>query len=100
MRLEADSIQAYPPTDMGVHHYFLGAPSTSMERKCKDFLRSFLCALFDTGCQQLKRVVRNGIPYEAVAKAFHDFFAEETERNDFYQKVIESAKHQRNASAA
>ena len=42
---------AYPPTDILVRDHLLAAPSASLEKPCKEYIRSFLGALFRMGCR-------------------------------------------------
>jgi hypothetical protein len=92
-RDRCNSIPAYPPTDIAVRDHLLHAPSTSRERDCKEYLRSFLWSLFASVDRLAKQLLPAGekVTYLDLATTIYDFFKDPHQRVEFYKYVIDMA---------
>ena len=83
---------AYPVTDVAVYKHLLGAPSTEIEKECKEYIVLFLCSLFTSACQLAECFWPGSsmTSYSCMAKMFYDFFSDTLQRNDFYDGVIKN----------
>jgi hypothetical protein len=87
-------VPAYPPTDKVVRNYLLAAPSASQEEECKDYIRSFLSSLFKSALRLAEKFFPTDetVPYTHMATKFYDFFADHSQRDQFYGEVVENAR--------
>jgi hypothetical protein len=84
---------AYPPTDRVVRNHLALAPGTLDETACKEYIRSFLSALFASAHLQALKLFPEGKKesYESMVMAFYDFFAIPEQREAFYAAVVQKA---------
>ncbi|KAK2464678.1 hypothetical protein APHAL10511_003254 [Amanita phalloides] len=83
---------AYPPTDKQVRNYLDGALSTADEKKCNQYIRSFLSSLFFQARYLFSWDENEKLSYEVMAMAFYNYFSVPEQRNDFYDKVVKRAE--------
>lgn len=77
------SALAYPPVGIEARNH-----------RCKMYLRSFLSSLFASACRLAKQVFPTGtmVSYRGMAREFYDFFADQSQRDDFYQETVVNTK--------
>ena len=70
------------------------APGTPDKAVCKQYNRSFLCALFTSARLQALKLFPEGQKesYESMAMAFHKFFAIPERRDEFYADAVQKAE--------
>ena len=71
----------------------MNAPSAGEER-CTEYFRAFLRSLFTVALEQAKILFptnQKKLPYLSMAKTLYDFFADGSNRSDFYDTVIRNA---------
>jgi len=85
---------AYPPTDKAVRDHLDLAPGATNEADCKQYMRSFLSSLFESARLQAEQLLPPGeeVSYVHMARVFYDFFADPSNRNQFYENVVASSR--------